>query len=216
VRYWRAWWYVSSGHLALAQDDLNTAQQNYEAALTLAQEGQMVSVERWVLTNLGHLLAMQGKITEAEQYYQSALTIQRAAGLVMNITDAMAGMAELFLLRQEFTAAQAQVEEILASFDRYGLLVAEAPSQVYQTCYRVLTANADPRAIGVLQQAYDRLLQQAENLQEAVIRRSFLENVTVNRKLIATAQAAGLTKKVCYPLSAPANRPRIKSLPRAR
>lgn len=199
-RYWQAWWYVSSGHLALVQGNLPTAQENYEAALRLAQEGQMVSVERWVLTNLGHLLVTQGQGVEAEQFYRHALSIQQSAGLIMNITDAMAGLAELLLLREEFAAAQEQVEAILAAFDRYGLLVAETPFQVYQTCYRVLAANADPRALGVLQQAYDLLLQQAEKLLDDKVRRAFLENVAVNRNLLAAAQAADIVSNVAIPL----------------
>jgi tetratricopeptide (TPR) repeat protein len=217
VGYWQAWWAVSSGHLALAQGNASAAYKHYTTALTLAQEGQMVSVERWALTSLGHWQAAQGEVAEAEQCYRNALTIQQQANLVMNVTDAMAGLAELYLARQEFTTAQTFVEEILSYLTQYGLLVAEAPFQVYQTCYRVLKANCDPRALEVLQQAQSLLLEQAANLQDETVRRSFLQNVAVNQALLTLARShCNLSRVALYPFNAPAKRPRINNLPKAR
>jgi len=59
----------------------------------------------------------------------------------------------------------------------------EEPLRVYLTCFRVLEANHDPRAEGILKKAYALLEQRASMIEELYLRKSFLEIVEVNREI---------------------------------
>jgi hypothetical protein len=55
---------------------------------------------------------------------------------------------------------------------------------VYLRCYRILTANKDPRAIAVLNNAHALLEAYAGEISDASLRQSFLENVTSHREIM--------------------------------
>jgi hypothetical protein len=80
----------------------------------------------------------------------------------------------------------------LAHLDQHGLAAASEPFVVYWTCVCVLEAAGDPRAQTVLATAYQQLQETASQLEDERLRRSFLENVAVNHKLVTAAQAAGI------------------------
>ena len=48
----------------------------------------------------------------------------------------------------------------------------------------MLGANQDPRANGILADAYNLLQERGENIADESLRRSFLENVVVNREIV--------------------------------
>jgi hypothetical protein len=53
----------------------------------------------------------------------------------------------------------------------------------YLTCYQVLQFNHDPRAPGVLEQAYQKLISTAASISDETSRRSYLENVPWHRQI---------------------------------
>ena len=59
------------------------------------------------------------------------------------------------------------------------------PFRIYLACYRVLRANADPRAASILAVGHGLLQEQASHIPDEALRRSFLENVAENRELAA-------------------------------
>jgi hypothetical protein len=57
--------------------------------------------------------------------------------------------------------------------------------RIYSTCYRVLSANGDPRAGETLDAAYHLLQERAATIEDEDLRRSYLENVPHHREIIA-------------------------------
>ena len=63
------------------------------------------------------------------------------------------------------------------------------PFAIYLTCYRILVAADDPRAVTMAQKAHSLLQAYADQITDATLRQSFLENVPIHRELL---WAAGL------------------------
>jgi hypothetical protein len=55
---------------------------------------------------------------------------------------------------------------------------------VYLTWHRVLQANGDPRADGLLEEGYRFLRERAEKINDEGERQSYLENVAANREIV--------------------------------
>jgi len=61
---------------------------------------------------------------------------------------------------------------------------ANAPFRVYLTCYRILQAHHDPRALAILRVAHERLQARAATIGDERLRRSFPEHVPAHRELV--------------------------------
>jgi hypothetical protein len=99
-------------------------------------------------------------------------------------TDSLAGLARVYLIQGDLSRALVQVEEILKHLEDHTLDGAKEPFRVYLTCYRILQANQDPRAETILNQAHDLLQEQAANISDEEMRRSFLENVVYHQEIV--------------------------------
>jgi len=60
----------------------------------------------------------------------------------------------------------------------------DLPRWIELTCYKVLDAAADPRAPRMLARAHDLLLTQANNIPDAALRQSFLDNIPEHREIV--------------------------------
>jgi hypothetical protein len=83
------------------------------------------------------------------------------------------------------------VEQILSHLETGSVDGTDEPLRIYLTCYRILKANADPRAEEVLAEAHNLLQERAAKITDKELRRSFLENVAAHRELVSELQAAG-------------------------
>jgi uncharacterized protein (DUF2225 family) len=99
------------------------------------------------------------------------------------VIQTLSELAALALQQGELPAALQQVEELLSAVDLATIQEISEPLACLLTCYQVLQANADPRAASVLQIAWQRLQSQAATIDEKTLRRSFLEQVPVNRAI---------------------------------
>ncbi|MBN2007200.1 MAG: tetratricopeptide repeat protein [Anaerolineae bacterium] len=101
-------------------------------------------------------------------------------------TEARAGLARAILAQGDVSLALTHVAQILNFLREHpSLSAAFEPLLVYQTCYRVLHAGADPRAPEVLRTAYTLIREQAARIADTSLRRSYLENVPHHREIIA-------------------------------
>ena len=106
--------------------------------------------------------------------------------------DPVSGLARVALADGRLDDALAFVEQLMAhraeggSFDG-----TEEPLLLPLTCYRVLRATADPRAQAVLAEAMAELQSQAERINDARARRSFLEQVPHHREIVEASEAMG-------------------------
>ena len=110
---------------------------------------------------LGLALGDLGRAVESADAYGRALTAWQEMGDAINELRARAGLARAALLQGDLKAAQTQIEQSLPRIAASALVnsISDGPFAVYLTCYRVLAAAGDPRAAGVLTQAY-RLIQE--------------------------------------------------------
>jgi tetratricopeptide (TPR) repeat protein len=175
---------LNLGWLFWQQGDYQTGQEYSQQALNMAQELGSQYLEGYALASLGHSRVGLGRLAESVHAYQQAFELWQAAGQQGKAMQALAGLAGVSHLQGDLSQAQAQVEEILSYLETNTLDDPDELFQVYLTCYHVLHANEDPRAREVLADAHRQLQELAARIPDAETRRSFLENVPVNREIV--------------------------------
>ena len=181
------------GLLAHRQGDDDAARRFSQQALDIARDLGERNLQGYALTHLGHALMGLGHLTEAAAAYWQAHALRRELRQPNLAMESLAGLAGVSLAQGRPALAQEQVEEILAHLEvhdasiglGYSLEGSTDPLQVYLTCYRVLSANQDPRAEQVLMTAHSVLQEQASKIDDGRLRRSFLENVPAHREIVA-------------------------------
>ncbi len=154
-------------------------------ALQIAQEIGDRRAQALAWLGIGHALKEMGSLDQARAAYEKAMTVRRDLGQTHLRAEPLAGLARVCLAHRDLEQAQAHVEEILEYLASGGTLEgAIAPFQIYLTCYRVLEASQDPRARETLERAHSLLQEQAANITDETMRRSFLENVAAHRELV--------------------------------
>jgi len=98
---------------------------------------------------------------------------------------ALCGLAEIALADGDLAQAQRYTAELLTDLEAYPWPRMFLGFRPHLVCYRVLRVSEDPRADGILEQAYRMLQERAAQIEEAELRRSYLENVAVNREIVA-------------------------------
>ncbi|MFZ4662928.1 MAG: AfsR/SARP family transcriptional regulator [Caldilineaceae bacterium] len=190
--HWESWLHASLTRLHHLQGDLAAAQQACEMGSQLAKSSQQHLQEQWMLINRGHLLTAQGDYPAAHASYEQAIAMPKQVNWAYRTADAHAGLASLLLQTNAIAGAVTHVEAALTFLTQLGLAGANEPFTVYWTAVSVFTAASDPHATAVLRTACQQLQAIAGTLEEAEMRRAFLEKVVVNRSLLAAAQTAGI------------------------
>ncbi len=131
----------------------------------------------------GQILARMNRPAEARCAYQRAVLLCDDVNWASEVISARAGLAFVALIGNDWPEALTHIETILATFARYPGARSDQPFVAYLTCYRVLDAVDDLRAASVLNDAHRQLLEYADGIKNAALRRSFLENVTAHREL---------------------------------
>ena len=174
-------------NLALIANNLgnHTAARNYaEQALPLVRAINDRYGQASALTNLGHANAALGNAAAAMDNYREARDLFDAIGMHHSSTEPIAGLARLALASGEVTSASTLVAAILSHLDHGGAIDGtDEPLRVYLTCYRVLDALGDPRAISTIETAWKSLQQKAARLPDEAARRRFLEDVPYHREI---------------------------------
>lgn len=162
---------------------------NYsQKALTIAQEIGDPWLKSEALTYSGHALARLEQLEIAAERYQRAIGLWREQNRPDLALEPLAGLARIALHQRDPSLAQAHVEEIIAeleddTFPNTGM------AEEHLTCYRVLQANHDPRAVEILRAVHDQLQVQAHKIRDEAMRNSYLENVPVHREIVNEWQA---------------------------
>jgi predicted ATPase/DNA-binding SARP family transcriptional activator/Tfp pilus assembly protein PilF len=147
----------------------------------------------WMI--LGYALLGMGQLGESAEAFRRSVNIR--AGLEQpNLTaEALAGLAQVALSQEDLNQAMSIIEEILEQLSTGSLVGTADPFQIRLTCYNVLREAHDERAGDFLDSAYRKLQKQAAHIDDAMLRRSFLENVPSHRTLVSlfqqTAPGAG-------------------------
>jgi hypothetical protein len=144
----------------------------------------------WAHLVRGHALLELGDADGAAQAYEAGLSVERKAGPPGMPAELRAGLARVHLIREVPAAAMKEVEEILDYLQTSHIHGTAEPPRIYFTCYQVLTAVGDTRAAPVLDEAYRFLMDRAGMIDEASLRRSYLEAVDVNRRIVSAYRSA--------------------------
>jgi class 3 adenylate cyclase/Tfp pilus assembly protein PilF len=171
------------------QGDHQTALAHALKALHLAQGSGAPSAQEWAFAYLGNALMGLGRLAEAAEAYNQAMAIQRERGRHHLAVESLANLSRVSLAQNDLSQAQAQTEKILAYLELNSLLGTDEQLGVYLACYQVLHAAQDSRAEAVLNSAYTLVQEQAAKIEDEALRRSFLENVAVNREIVAAYRA---------------------------
>jgi hypothetical protein len=155
---------------------------------------------------------------EAVECYMASLTIRRELKQPHLTVEIEALLAHLYLKQNDLAQAVASIDRVMAylqlSNEQKGnrpflpppsnsqtipiirqLKGVQDPFRVYLDCYHVLQAKGDDRGTAVLDFAADLLQEQANLLDDAELEKSFLENVPVNRQILAYNLQVGLESK---------------------
>jgi predicted ATPase len=139
--------------------------------------------EGYALLYMGNALAGLGRWSEANAAYADALQLYQLLDIQPLVAEAQAGLARVALMQGDRTAALTWVEKILAILAASPTIGLDEPFQIYLTCCHTLTANADPRAMVVLERGAKELFRYAEQITDSELRRSFLERVPTHHAL---------------------------------
>jgi predicted ATPase/DNA-binding SARP family transcriptional activator len=137
----------------------------------------------------GHALARLGHTAGAVEAYRHSIYLhiehpEREYPLISTAMEAMAGLAQLLLVEQGLAEALSEVAPILQRLETHpDLIGCRDPHFVYLVAYRVLAAAKDPRAKNVLAAAHRLLMDHVALIDDEATRRTFIENVPVNREL---------------------------------
>jgi predicted ATPase/DNA-binding SARP family transcriptional activator/Tfp pilus assembly protein PilF len=177
--------FIGLGQLSHYFGEQDKAQTYSQQALQLAIEMGTKRSQARALLLLGYVLTSLERLTEAIEAYQRALDLYHELGKRQNVTEALAGLASIALAQGDWAQAQAYVTDILDYLSTATLDGTQDPIRVYLTCYLVLRANRDARALDILTAGYNFLQGRAAKTSSEQSRHLYLENIPAHRELLA-------------------------------
>jgi ATP/maltotriose-dependent transcriptional regulator MalT len=165
--------------------DHQAAREQAQMALKLASALGVRYVETAALTRLGQALHGLADLQGAESAYQAALHLCRELGAQTLALEPLAGLARLALASGDLATARTRANELATALEAEGIAWADALPQLFLSCYQILSAIGDARAVQVLEVACARLHRQASQISDAICRQAFWEDVPTHRALLA-------------------------------
>lgn len=130
---------------------------NPELALSHAEQAWEIAQGRGSRQRQARVLVARGRALAALRQpgaaaaYQQALNLYAEIGALPALTSApQAGLADAALAQGELAQALMHIEPLASMLETDEALALDEPFEVYQSCYRVLEANGDPRAASLL------------------------------------------------------------------
>jgi tetratricopeptide (TPR) repeat protein len=162
---------------------------NLNQAIEIAQElGDLVGLG-YALTSKGHLLVELEHFDKSVESFQKAIRIRQELGQNHLEVESLAGMAYCYFEQGDLHKAKQAADKVLDALDENNLDGVDDRFQIYLTCYRILEAQEDPRALSLLTRAYHLLQEQVRGIADGALRESFMRNVRSNREIIAAYEA---------------------------
>ncbi|MBN1147161.1 MAG: AAA family ATPase [Anaerolineales bacterium] len=178
------------GLIFIYQDHLDQA----EAALGAAIEAwkQTPKNERVVSYyhhGMGLLSLVQGQFPQAQEHLQKACELSNKLVLKAENIENLSALSQAKLgLGETETAVELSSQALRLLEEQKDV---EEVQQIYLNHHRVLAASENPAAAGYLQKAYETMMNRAKRIENEETRRSYLEQVRVNREIAALLQKAG-------------------------
>ncbi|MFN8445024.1 MAG: tetratricopeptide repeat protein [Caldilineaceae bacterium] len=164
----------------IGHDD--TALAYCEETLALATRYHYYHAQRSAGLTAGELYLQRGEISQSALMYQQVMALIEQTDNASDLVFVQAGLANVRLAQQDLVGALSLIEQVLLRLEQALAGTADAP-ELLLTCYGVLAATHDERALAILQQAWQIVQSQAAKISDPALRASFLYNVPVNRAL---------------------------------
>ncbi|MGC1376932.1 MAG: tetratricopeptide repeat protein, partial [Anaerolineales bacterium] len=162
-----------------------TARENSQQALSIARETKNKWAQTRALISQGHALRGLDDLDQATDSYRQVLSLAQELGLPDYFAKpAQTGLACVALVQGNLSEAQAPLDEILNYLETNFLSTQDEIFWMYLTCYRILQASHDPRALTILSAAHRLLEEIAAGIDDETLRVSFLQNVRCNREIV--------------------------------
>ncbi len=192
IKECQLYYHLAAALKAHAAGARQEALRHAEQANQLIEQGDILFRVADTALILGHTRAAVGQWAVAATAFHQALAVfQQFAdagnplgGECALAAEAQAGLAQIALAQGDHIGAQTQVEAILPVLAEEPHAGYNNPFFIYLTAYHVLATTEDPRAVGILQQGYNLLQQDAAKLDEES-RQRFLTAVPLHRDLLA-------------------------------
>jgi tetratricopeptide (TPR) repeat protein len=153
-----------------------------------AQENDDPEFEAQCLTELALTAQTAGRLEAAEQHANDALRLYAALEMQAAQSTDLATLALVQLARGDRCQARATAQKLLEIINASETHQIEYPQRDLYVAALVAGACAEPEAAAtLLHRACDLVQARAARISDAALRRSYLENVRVNREVIAAA-----------------------------
>jgi class 3 adenylate cyclase/tetratricopeptide (TPR) repeat protein len=176
---------VSLALVAVERGHFDEGERLAGEALAHARRGGSSLYEARALLARGTALALEPveRLADGEADLQACLALADEIGVSNLVVEAVAGLALAAFRRGDLDSAVALVDGVVDQLDPADVLGCLQPGEVYRTCWRVLGAGDDPRAIRVLRAAGAYLDEIAARIDEDDLREGFLRHVAANVEL---------------------------------
>lgn len=178
--------------LYLLEKRYKTCQQHCLLAQEQAEEVGLRDVKMTTSVTLGWAAYHQNDLSQAEAAFKLAIDTYNEVGQDFMAVEPYAGMARVALSRQNIPEALRWVENILSQLDEaqkgddFDQVISGLMNcmDVYLTCFDVLETANDPRAAGVLNQAYQLLMEFASRAGDEILRQSYLNAIPSHERIL--------------------------------
>lgn len=169
---------TADGHDFIASKDY------FEQYLKIALNTRNRPGQGHALHGIGTALLGLKHFLEAEAYFQQAVDLREEMGLPHLAIESRTALARAVWSQNNTKKAFNLIEPILSSIEEKEFSDHYRSLESYLVIIQILQANQDSRAGELLSLAYRLVQEQAEKIDNIEERRSFEENVEVNRQII--------------------------------
>ncbi|MBL8359715.1 MAG: AAA family ATPase [Rubrivivax sp.] len=158
-----------------------------EAGFVVVEEQSLVARSRWFRARVA---IDRGQFDEADRWLADAMATYTALGLQAWVVQCLGWQAEVALRRGDLARAAVLVEQSREQRLEGGVMTeVDEPHHPDWIAARVWRALGDPRGAAQLRDLRDRLLAEAQRIADPELRRGLLEDVPINREILAAAAA---------------------------
>ena len=182
--------------LAWREGDAALAARHARAAVDISREGRTRLYETDALWSLGNAELALGRAPQAAEAFELSRSIAQQIGSTPQVLNALDGLARVALAHGDAAEAVARVDALLAYAGGGDPALPETLAGTYEhllrlTIGRVWVAIGDGRAEPLIAAARSLLLAEADRIDDAGLRESFLTRIEEHRELVVLGAGAG-------------------------
>ncbi len=183
--FWQAWVKLRIGEMWNERGEYDKALVLIMEAFQTAEQLQYLNFEAGVLYAWGNVLLNQEDLAGAEEKFQKAYDLRQGSGRTEQALPSLAGMAYAAYKQDKAERASVLAEQLWASLQASPAVAERAVMKVYWLLILVWDGLGDGRANDLQIKARNLLQTRSEKIDDEQGRKQFLEQVMVNRAIMA-------------------------------